>query len=380
MAKQGVFKGVAPGRFDPAGHVTRAQFAALMTRLFHLAAPTAPISFVDVPSGAWYYADVEAASPYMSEFTVPAGLAFEPSLDVTRIEVAATIGQIEVATGKETLPSASAAAAMWAGFHDGALVPSGLAQDAAVTVTLGLMKGLPGAVFGVQSRINRAQAAVLLARVLSSSETMPTVTGSVYGSGASGSSTAILPTGAVTKKVALPAGLSAVKLGAAWQQGAASVTVVAPDGTVYGPSSAKYVNLPVEHAAFYSLTAPAAGVWEIEVQGGPQIGTVTPVDLAPLAAPTITVTATGDTNGAVNVSWSSSTYNGQGHVSLYYNTTDNTANGSEFASGLPVGNGQSYQWMVPSTVAAGTYYVYAVVTDASLQSASGLAATAVVVP
>ena len=156
--------------------------------------------------------------------------------------------------------------------------------------------------------------------------------------------------------------------------------MVAPGGTVYAPSSAKYVNLPVEHAAFYSLTAPAAGVWEIEVQGGPQIGTVTPVDLSPLAAPTIAVTATGDTNGAVNVSWNSSTYNGQGHVSLYYNTADNTAYGTEFASGLPVGNGQSYQWMVPSTVAAGTYYVYAVVTDASLQSASGLAATAVVVP
>lgn len=182
LAKDGIFKGTAPGVFAPAASLTRAEFATLMVRMFHLPVPAQPLAFVDVPSTAWYAKDVEAAAPYMSRFTVPGGTAFEPDININRIEVAATIGAIEIADGNAKHPSASAAAAVWAGFTDGSQVPAGLAQDGAVAVQMGLMKGLPGGTFGVLSALDRAQAAVLLYRVLSTTESMgQTVPGSVYG-------------------------------------------------------------------------------------------------------------------------------------------------------------------------------------------------------
>lgn len=186
LAQLGILRGTGAGLFDPAGQLTRAQFAALMVRMFHLSVPAQPTAFVDVPQSDWAYADIIAAAPYMGRFQVPGGVAFEPTLPETRIDVAATVGAILVAEGVAQLPSAAQAAAVWNSFSDGAMVPGGLSQDAAVAVDLNLMKGLPGGSFGVAQPLDRAQAAVLLDRVLGVSETMApgavTVAGSVYGS------------------------------------------------------------------------------------------------------------------------------------------------------------------------------------------------------
>lgn len=216
LSSMGIIRGEGGQRFAPAGLLTRAQFAALMERMFHLQAPASPESFVDVQPGYWAYADIEAAAPYMSSFTVPGGTAFEPQLDATRIEVAATIGRIEVAENLAQLPSAQQAQALWAQFSDAAQVPPGLAQYGAVALQANLMRGYPDGSFGVSKSITRAEAAVLLARVLRATETMgggtgtgggpvagwlvgeqPTaVTVGVYGSGGLTLSSYLLATGA----------------------------------------------------------------------------------------------------------------------------------------------------------------------------------------
>jgi hypothetical protein len=201
LARLGILQGVGGGRFDPAGQLTRADFAALMVRVFHLPQPAQPTVFTDVPAGFWAYADIEAAAPYMGRFHLPDGLAFEPDLPETRIDVAATIGEIMAADGLAQTPSAARAAAIWQRFSDGAAVPAGLSQDSAVTVELGLMQGLPGGSFGVDQSLDRAQAAVLLYRVLSATETMGsgagtvwgTVYGGVYGSGGGQKTSYLLP-------------------------------------------------------------------------------------------------------------------------------------------------------------------------------------------
>ena len=172
LARMGIFKGEGDRHFGPEGHLTRAQFAALMDRMFHLSPPATPEAFVDVQPGFWAYGDIEAAAPYMSVFQVPSGTAFEPDLDMTRIEVAATIGRIEVAENLAQLPSAYDATAIWAQFSDGSQVPTGLEEYAAVAVKLGFMKGYPDGSFGVDRNLNRAEAAVLLYRVLQSTETI----------------------------------------------------------------------------------------------------------------------------------------------------------------------------------------------------------------
>jgi hypothetical protein len=189
LSQLGILKGMGNKQFQPQGHLTRAQFAALLDRLFNLPQPASPIAFVDVPATFWAYGAVEAAAPYMSAFQTPGGQAFEPDLDITRIEVAATIGKIEVAEGLATLPTLAAAQEVWAGFNDGNLVPQGLMQYAAVTVQLGLMHGYPNGDFGVERTLNRAEAAVLLDRVLRSTETMPGSTTPGTGTGGTGGTT-----------------------------------------------------------------------------------------------------------------------------------------------------------------------------------------------
>ena len=189
LAKQGIFKGEDARHFNPKGHLTRVEFAALMARLFHLPQPAQPETFVDVLPGFWGYSDVEAAAPYMTTFQVPSGTAFEPELDETRIEVAATIGRIEIGENAAQLPSAGQAQALWGQFNDGAQVPAGLSQYAAVALQLGLMEGYPDGSFGVDHPLTRAEAAVLLDRVLNSSQTIGGSTAGTSGTGGTGGAT-----------------------------------------------------------------------------------------------------------------------------------------------------------------------------------------------
>ena len=176
LAQLGLVNGVGNDRFAPGQEITRVQFAELMQRLFNLPQPSATTSFVDVTSSTPGYGAIEAAAPYMTEFNTPGGVAFEPNLPEVRIEVAATIGELEVAEHLATLPAASTAAQVWSQFTDGSHVPSGLLQASAVAVQQGLMKGYPNGSFGVDQTLTRAQAAVLLVRLLQGSETIGTTT------------------------------------------------------------------------------------------------------------------------------------------------------------------------------------------------------------
>jgi hypothetical protein len=179
LQSMGIMQGVGADLFRPAGILSRVQFAALLQRVFHLTVPSNPISFVDVPTGYWGYDAVEAAAPYMGEFNTPGGVAFEPNLPMLRIDVAATIGKILVSENLAQLPTAAEAASVWGGFADGSLVPAGLSQYAAVAVQAGIMTGYANGKFGVDDTLNRAQAAVLLVRVLEGTESMPGGTGSI---------------------------------------------------------------------------------------------------------------------------------------------------------------------------------------------------------
>ena len=197
LQSMGIMRGVGRNLFQPAGILSRVQFAALLQRVFHLTVPASPMSFIDVSTGFWGYNAVEAAAPYMGEFNTPGGVAFEPNLPMLRIDVAATIGKILVTEGLAQLPTTAAAQSVWGGFADGSLVPAGLSQYAAVAVQAGIMQGMGNGSFGVDDTLNRAQAAVLLTRVLEGTETMPggtstvTSTSSIQGTYSSATSTTI---------------------------------------------------------------------------------------------------------------------------------------------------------------------------------------------
>ncbi len=247
LAQMQILHGIGGGRFDPGGTLTRAQFAALLQRVFNLQAPASGgTTFVDVPSGFWGASAIAAAAPYMTEYKLPGGTAFEPDLPATRIDVAASIGEIEVAQGTAQLPSASAAAAIWGAFSDGGTVPAGIAEAAAVAVQMGIMKGYPNGAFGVEDPISRAEAAVLLQRVLSSSETMggggsstpqsgaPTITSVTPASGLStgGTPIVIVGTGFVSGATVAVGGAAATSVVVV---SPTLITAVTPPGTGTAP-------------------------------------------------------------------------------------------------------------------------------------------------
>ena len=169
LAKQGIIKGTAPGTFDPAGQVTRAQFAALTQRLFSLPAPTQPVAFNDVPQSYWGYAAVEAAAPYFDYFQVPGGgYAFQPDQAFDRQDVATVIVRLLTASGKLQVLSRADTATVLGKVTDATTIAPALQPYVATAIKAGIMAGFPDGSFQPQGLLNRAQVAVLLQRLQNS--------------------------------------------------------------------------------------------------------------------------------------------------------------------------------------------------------------------
>lgn len=163
LAAEGVVKGVAPGLFSPGGAVTRAQFAALLQRVFGLPAPAQPVTFLDVPVGSWQYDCVQAVAPYMPGV---ATRLFAPDEPVQRETVAAVLANILSAEGRLTILDSQAADATLGVFVDAAGITSERRVLVATVVKAGIMSGLEGGRFEPLGTLTRAQAAVVLFRVV----------------------------------------------------------------------------------------------------------------------------------------------------------------------------------------------------------------------
>ena len=166
LAQQGIVKGTAPGTFDPAGQVTRAQFAALMQRMFQLPAPARPIAFTDVPQSYWGYAAVEATSPYFDYYQLPeGGYAFHPAEAFDRQDVATVIVRLLVRSGKLQLLSAADAQGVLAKLTDTSSIAPALRPYVATAIQAGILSGFPDGSFQPQGLLTRAQVAVVLQRL-----------------------------------------------------------------------------------------------------------------------------------------------------------------------------------------------------------------------
>ncbi len=163
LAGRDVIRGVAPGQFDPAAAVTRAQLAALVLRLFHLQPATNPVAFGDVQPGDWFAGPVQAISPYMP---AAAPGVFDPQAPATRQVVAATLVQVLVAGGLPLLNPSQTVAVLAAVPDAGSIAPD-LAPYVATAYEDGILAGFPDGSLQPGGTLTRAQAAVLLERILS---------------------------------------------------------------------------------------------------------------------------------------------------------------------------------------------------------------------
>ncbi|SDS11418.1 2',3'-cyclic-nucleotide 2'-phosphodiesterase / 3'-nucleotidase / 5'-nucleotidase [Paenibacillaceae bacterium GAS479] len=162
LTAKGIIKGMTDGKFAPAEEVTRAQFVTMIVRALGLTNSTSSASFSDVKSGAWYEDSIAIA--VKAGFVKGSGNGkFEPSRDITREEMAIMINNVLKYLDKQQTVDKKAALAK---FEDKAKIAS-YAQDAvAQLVSSGILNGMDEDSFAPKGLATRAQAAVILSRML----------------------------------------------------------------------------------------------------------------------------------------------------------------------------------------------------------------------
>ncbi|MFC6550958.1 S-layer homology domain-containing protein [Cohnella cellulosilytica] len=164
-----IVRGVAERRYAPDAEVTRAEFAALLVRA--LALPTGLVGgdagFADVAADAWYASAVRAAADAGLVGGTAAG-RFAPDERITREQMAVMLVRALSLAGRQgdSANSDGAASRGLSAFPDRDAVAPWAAAAAARAANAGLVTGMPDGAFAPRERVTRAQAAVLLARLL----------------------------------------------------------------------------------------------------------------------------------------------------------------------------------------------------------------------
>ena len=116
LASRGIINGMGKGTFMPNKTMTRAEFAAIVTRALGLAAKDTK-AFTDVPSGKWYAGFIGTANSYGVVNGVGGG-KFNPEGTITRQEAAAMVARAAKLCGLDTTMDAAATRDTLAQFGD----------------------------------------------------------------------------------------------------------------------------------------------------------------------------------------------------------------------------------------------------------------------
>jgi hypothetical protein len=159
----GIVEGYQDGSFKPDNSITRAEFSEMVNNVFSFT-EMAEITYLDVPSDAWY-------SPVMSKAKAAGYLegypdgTIKPGEHITRQEVAVIISRLKSLTTESTTLS----------FTDAASVASWSKQAVIAVVDANIMIGYPNDSFMPIAPITRAEALVTIMRAFdfTAIDTMP---------------------------------------------------------------------------------------------------------------------------------------------------------------------------------------------------------------
>lgn len=167
LASRGVVSGVDLDHFQPERFVTRAEFAALMLKAFHLDQEKHPSPFQDVPSTAWYNEVVGTA--YYYGIMKGDGKHFRPNDPITREEMAVVIVNAARAFDSKivdlkghTVPSASNLTS----FADFTQISAWAKDAVAQAQAQGWVNGLDDKRFAPKQYTKRAEAATVVYRLV----------------------------------------------------------------------------------------------------------------------------------------------------------------------------------------------------------------------
>lgn len=163
LASKLIITGTSATAFQPSQMVTRAEFAALITRSLGLASMSSGVTFSDVGANAWYTDAVKtaAAAGLITGYTDG---SFKPASPITRQEMAAIMAKAMKYTGK-TLNAGPAALAK---FSDASVIPAWSREAIAGIAAEGIIQGRPDGSFAPQALATRAEAATMLEKTLKS--------------------------------------------------------------------------------------------------------------------------------------------------------------------------------------------------------------------
>lgn len=164
-----IMNGTAPGKFSPAGVVTRAQAVKFVVNLIgvELSYPKTP-TYSDVSKGSQYYPYIETAlaDGLLSNYAGTSG-DFNPSTPVTRIQLAILIVN---ALGDQSLAQSLSSDSQYAHLGGYAQIPAGDAGYANAGMKLGFVPPLDATSYAPNAKVDREQLAVGLWRAHESLE------------------------------------------------------------------------------------------------------------------------------------------------------------------------------------------------------------------
>ncbi|RAV22951.1 S-layer homology domain-containing protein [Paenibacillus contaminans] len=162
LAMKGIIEGVDDTHFKPDAEVTRAQFVAMMARALKLQVSTTVDPFDDVPQDAWYADAVRNAyaAGMINGITYE---RFAPERDITREEMTVML----MRAGRHVAADVFKDVSIELTFTDASEISKWAVGDVTLALHAGLMQGGLYNKFMPQSQATRAEAAVVIKRLLS---------------------------------------------------------------------------------------------------------------------------------------------------------------------------------------------------------------------
>ncbi|QAY67083.1 S-layer homology domain-containing protein [Paenibacillus protaetiae] len=162
LASMFVVNGDTQGKFNPNASITRAEFAALITRVLGLEGGSfgSSSSFTDVQDASWYANAIRAAAA-AGIITGYEDGGFHPNAAVSRQEMAVMLLRAIHFAGADASSGTSAVT-----FHDGTHIAGWAAESVAQAAQLGLIKGDSSGAFRPSDHATRAESAAMLLRLM----------------------------------------------------------------------------------------------------------------------------------------------------------------------------------------------------------------------
>lgn len=157
LAAKGIVKGVTDTEYLPEKEVTRAEFASLIRRALNLPLAEYNAQFADVSQKDWYAGEI--ASIVNAGIMQGASGYFRPNDSITREEMAKVVVEAHETLNGEIVPGKIQ-------FSDADKISGWAAEYIEKAVSAGLMKGMDETTFAPREYSTRAQAAVVIWRIL----------------------------------------------------------------------------------------------------------------------------------------------------------------------------------------------------------------------